>query len=291
MEGTMAINAAGWIQHASSQSGYRPIIDEETGQIKTDDPKLTTQKMLLDKVFGYGDEENESTVKPFDRTSAPQPPQAPDTVVLSAESIELYNSTKAQFTYNNGGERLQITVEQQEFVRIEQQQQVQSSDPLVIDLDNDGIELTDVRSGKGVLFDITGDGKQEMVSWVQPDDGLLVYDANGNGSIDNGKELFGDQNGAINGFAELAKYDIDNNGAIDKTDTIFDQLRIWTDRDSDGISSTGELHSLSSLGISSISLSARSVNEYIAGNSICAYADYCGTNTGTVGEAHFNYLA
>ena len=79
------------------------------------------------------------------------------------------------------------------------------------------------------MFDITGDGRQDQVSWVAPSDGFLVYDRNGNGYIDSGKELFGDQHGASNGFEELAKFDGDGNGIIDDNDDIFDNLRVWQD--------------------------------------------------------------
>ena len=61
--------------------------------------------------------------------------------------------------------------------------------PLVIDLDGDGVETTTVESG--VYFDHDDNGFAEKSGWVGKDDGLLVRDINGNGQIDNGTELFG----------------------------------------------------------------------------------------------------
>ncbi|UJO03548.1 hypothetical protein [Xanthomonas arboricola] len=61
-------------------------------------------------------------------------------------------------------------------------------DPLTLDLDGDGIE-TVAASGK-VLFDHDGDGIKTGTGWIASDDGLVVLDRNGNGTIDGGSELF-----------------------------------------------------------------------------------------------------
>lgn len=57
-------------------------------------------------------------------------------------------------------------------------------DPLVLDLDGDGIET--LAASIGVLFDHNGDGIKTGGGWVKGDDAFLVRDLNGNGSIDNG---------------------------------------------------------------------------------------------------------
>ncbi len=79
---------------------------------------------------------------------------------------------------------------------------LQLADPLVIDLDGDGLEL--ISRDQGVLFDIDGDGVLERVGWVGPDDGFLAVDANNNGRIDGVSELFGTP--ASSAYAELATY-------------------------------------------------------------------------------------
>jgi len=96
------------------------------------------------------------------------------------------------------------------------------SDPLILDLDGNGIQTT--RLENGIEFDINADGKIEKTSFVSGNDAFLSYDKNGNGIIDNGSELFGDQNGAKNGYEELAKYDSNQDGLINSNDEVYQQL-------------------------------------------------------------------
>lgn len=48
-------------------------------------------------------------------------------------------------------------------------------DPIVFDLDGDGIETTDLNNS-GTFFDHDANGFAEQTAWVSPDDGLLVWD-------------------------------------------------------------------------------------------------------------------
>lgn len=54
----------------------------------------------------------------------------------------------------------------------------------------------------------------------------MALDSDGDGKINDGSELFGPKTG--NGFADLAKYDSDNNNWIDENDPVFERLRIWS---------------------------------------------------------------
>lgn len=95
-------------------------------------------------------------------------------------------------------------------------------DPLVINLQG---ELPSVEDTKSFSFDLNSDGKKEAIALLKSGNGFLALDANENGKIDDGRELFGTTSG--NGFADLALFDEDKNGVIDENDAVFDQLRIW----------------------------------------------------------------
>ncbi|MEW6352601.1 MAG: hypothetical protein AB1646_26440, partial [Thermodesulfobacteriota bacterium] len=130
------------------------------------------------------------------------------------------------------------------------------SDPLVLDLDGDGVETTAVSGSAS--FDLGVDGFAEKSGWVSADDGLLVMDRNGDGVINDGRELFGDQTILASGlrsgtgFQALADLDSNRDGKIDANDPAFSLLRVWKDEFEDGSSSEEELYALDGLGIASI---------------------------------------
>jgi RHS repeat-associated protein len=155
----------------------------------------------------------------------------------------------------------------------------QLSSPLVLDLDNDGIELTNLNTSQ-TYFDVDGDGFREATGWVKADDGLLVRDVNNDGFINDNTELFGNNTAAqINsGFTKLKTLDTNNDGWISATDTAFNSLKIWRDLDQDGISDTGELFTLNQLNISRISVNPTATNQTIEGNQVLETAQYELTN-------------
>jgi len=131
-------------------------------------------------------------------------------------------------------------------------------------LDGDGIET--LGKDSGIYFDHEGNGFAQSTGWVGSDDGLLVFDKNSNGIIDDGNELFGNNtllaNGskAANGFTALADLDTNADGVIDSEDTAFGNLRVWRDLDGNGRVSEGELFALEALGIQSLNTQYTSQN-------------------------------
>ena len=168
-------------------------------------------------------------------------------------------------------------------------------DPLVLDLDGDGIETTSTRDGTVILFDHDADGVKTGTGWVKSDDGWLVMDRNGNGTIDSGRELFGvdtlKSNGqlAADGFDALKDQDANKDGKIDATDSVFANLRIWRDLNQDGISQANELTSLAANSITGIGVNSSAVNTDLGnGNVQTAAGSFTRSNgtTGTTGETN-----
>jgi len=94
-------------------------------------------------------------------------------------------------------------------------------DPLVLNLDGLVAGFT-----QGTFnFDLDADGNKEEVTKLDKGSAFLAMDRNGNGQIDDGKELFGALSG--NGFADLAALDQDGNGVLDEGDSQFAQLRLY----------------------------------------------------------------
>ncbi|WP_190274105.1 beta strand repeat-containing protein [Gallionella capsiferriformans] len=161
-------------------------------------------------------------------------------------------------------------------------------DPLVLDLDGDGIETVAASGSSGAMFDQNGDGIRTATGWVNRDDGLLVRDIDGNGTIDNGTELFGDSTAlgaggkAANGFAALADMDSNGDGIVDAADANFAQLQVWRDLNQNGISEAGELFSLGQTGIQSFNTAvSNTASTVVAGGTQAETGSYTRTD-GTV---------
>jgi hypothetical protein len=143
-------------------------------------------------------------------------------------------------------------------------------DPLILDLNNDGIRLTDTQGG--VMFDMSGTGIKTLTAWTvkgNTDDAFLCLPDNN--QVNSVYQLFGDlQSDSVsyeNGFLHLASYDKNNDEVINKDDEVFPTLRLWIDSNKSGQVDTGELFTLDDKGVTEISL------KYTADGSQDAYGN------------------
>jgi hypothetical protein len=140
-----------------------------------------------------------------------------------------------------------------------------SYSPIIVDAGTGTYALSGTASP--VNFDLDADGVPETTTWTAAGSSVafLALDRNANGTIDDGRELFGnhtllaDGTVAGNGFDALAVLDANHDGRIDAADPIWSSLLLWTDADHDGRATSEELQPVSRSSIVSIALAYREV--------------------------------
>jgi len=186
-------------------------------------------------------------------------------------------------------------------------------DPFALDLDGDGLETFGEAGDGTVLFDHDGNGVRNGTGWLTGDDGWLVLDRDGDGAITSGAELFGvdtalpDGTKASDGFAAIAPLDTNGDRKLDLYDAAFagwqiardldgdgqigagetraaefGDLRVWRDRNLDGISQVDEIMTLAGLAIASIQLDGRPDGRGLpGGNRVLSTGTYTRTDGST----------
>jgi hypothetical protein len=150
--------------------------------------------------------------------------------------------------------------------------------PIVLDLNGDGISTLSYSSG--VQFDLHASGQKVQTGWAAATDGLLVLDRNQDGMINDGSELFGTSTTLVNGekakdgYVALSELDSNGDGSISKDDAKWADLKVWVDKNSDGISEAGEMVTLDSLGITQLDLAAQATSVIDNGNVIGLTSSY-----------------
>ncbi|MCL5037929.1 MAG: hypothetical protein M1269_12585 [Chloroflexi bacterium] len=127
------------------------------------------------------------------------------------------------------------------------QRQVVTRDPVIIDWDGNGEVSTKGKenASERITWDVNADGLMDRTEWVKGD-ALVVYDANGDGKINDGREIMnevgidGTQSKYASGWDKVRDlFDKDGDGTI-KGDELKD-VKIWVDANADGVTDDGEL--------------------------------------------------
>ena len=163
---------------------------------------------------------------------------------------------------------------------------LQMRDPLILDLDGDGIELTNVQTSNA-HFDYGGTGFSVKTGWAASSEGILVRDIDHNANTVTAAELFGAISG--DGFADLAAMDSNQDGKIDSGDANFADLKVWIDADGDGAADAGEVVSLATAGVTAINLNTQASGAINNGNTVIATATFVRSNNTTSAVAEVNF--
>jgi hypothetical protein len=138
----------------------------------------------------------------------------------------------------------------------------------------------------GVPFDLAVTGTPQLYSWTKPDSDIafLVYDRDEDGQITSGKELFGNHtvSGLSNGFAALRVLGDVQWGYIDASHggTLWSKLKLWHDRNQDGISQPDELEPVSNV-LSAIGLGYTVENRRDGAGNLYRYRSWARMKDGT----------
>jgi Ca2+-binding RTX toxin-like protein len=125
--------------------------------------------------------------------------------------------------------------------------------PIVFDLDGDGVEYRTLDAP--VLLDADGDGRFERSAWVSPDDGLLIYDQNGDGiGQHNEWVLTHFDHHAHTDLEALRSFDSNKDGLFNAADALFASFKIGRDLNQNGVFEANEVQSLAAYGITQINL-------------------------------------
>ena len=218
--------------------------------------RLTGQKIKLLDPSEADPHASGDAATPSPRAASAQAPTQPQVAVeLDAQSIR-YEAQTSTFSANGTvttADGRQITFDLQatisrEFLAADSLSiragTTPAKDPLVLDLNGTPTQLSPQR----IAFDVNADGVVEQVAMPTGGSPLLALDRNGNGTIDDGSELFGPKTGS--GYGELSALDTDANGWIDSADTSFSQLRLWQPSSA----GAGSLQTLEQAGVGAIGL-------------------------------------
>jgi Ca2+-binding RTX toxin-like protein len=155
--------------------------------------------------------------------------------------------------------------------------------PIVLDLTGAGINITELGSS-GQYVDMTGSGYQNRTAWAGAGNGVLVFDVNGNGTVDSPKEIqFTEWDPTATSDMQALRdvFDTNHNGKLDAGDTNFALFKVMV-TNADG---TTTLRTLAELGIVSINLTTDNNRTVLADGSVIAGQTTFTRTDGSTGTA------
>lgn len=164
--------------------------------------------------------------------------------------------------------------------------------PVVLDLDGNGIKI-DPLTSSNTYFDMAGDGYQHRTAWAGAGAGVLAFDANGDGQIDQKNEIVfteWDPTATSDIQALLDVFDTNRNGRLDSGDAKFAQFKLVVTN----ANGTKTIQTLAQAGIASINLKENNyAQSFIDGSSIDGQTIFTRTNgsTGVAAAVSFVYEA
>ena len=122
--------------------------------------------------------------------------------------------------------------------------------PVVLDLNHDGqIDYSQIK------MDLNNDGVLYTTAWVAAQDGLLVHDVHGDGSVRSTSQFaFARHAGETDLQGLASQFDSNQDGVFNAQDAQFGEMAVWQDADQDGVADAGEVKHLADLGIKEIDL-------------------------------------
>ncbi|MFI0844670.1 hypothetical protein [Mesorhizobium sp. IMUNJ 23232] len=152
--------------------------------------------------------------------------------------------------------------------------------PILLDLDGNGLTV-DTLDTSSMFLDLDGDGYKQRMAWAGKGDGVLVFDADGDGEISRSKEIvFTEWAEGTDSDLEALKqvFDSDGDGQLDSGDAKWGDFRVMVD---------GQMKTLDALKITSIDLTPfGSGQNFQDGSSIAGRSTFTiDGNTRTVGDA------
>ncbi len=172
-----------------------------------------------------------------------------------------------------------------------------SAAPVVLDMDGDGLEFTSLADSHA-LFDYNGDGVVEKSAWISGDDVFLVYDANADRMANDGSEIaFTQYHPEAQTDLEGLRLTFDSNhdGLLDANDAEFSKFGVWQDADGDGVTDSGEFHTLTEAGIASLNLVSDGQSYLAANGDVKVFGEaeftYADGSVGVLGDVALAYSA